>query len=221
MKAYAIIESCSIIAFMASRFREVIESIVYAGMKPGAPAAQSQRMRWLGPLRRPVERLLSGGSAPSDPLYLTNRTLGQKIRFAAAIGVPCLAVVTVMTLALSNYFVKKGPGPKPEPTARERAESILPNLGDIRVNTNRDVDVMELRIDRTSGIALLGTAMNNTAHEIQTAELVFDLVDSSGSQLGGVSQRLEKLAPQTRLDFRLPILQKTAQFALVREVRTR
>jgi hypothetical protein len=208
---------------MARRFREVIESIVFAGMKPGAPAPQSQRMRWLGPLRRPVERLLSGGPAPSDPLYLTNRTIGQRVRFAVVIGTPCVIVASLMILALSRYFVKKTPEPNLDPslaTVAALAAKTLPDMDHVKIDTNRDVDVMELHIDRTKGIVLTGTVMNKTAHEIHAADIVFDLTDSTGSQLGGVSQRFEDLAPQIRQDFRLTIEQSTARFALVREVRT-
>lgn len=209
---------------MARRFREVIESIVFAGMKPGGAAAQSPRMRWLGPLRAPVERFLSGGLAPSDPLYLTNRTFGQRIRFAVVIGTPCVIVASLMALALSDYFVKKTAEPKLDPSPAERAAmaaKMLPNMDNVKLDTNRDVDVMEVHIDRTKGIALMGTVMNNTTHEIHSAEIVFDLTDSYGSQLGGVSQQLENLAPQIRQNFRLPIEQSSARFVLVREVNTR
>src|SRR5581483_8422277 len=58
--------------------RKLWESVVYAGMKPGA-APQSVRIaRWFGPLSGPVERFLSAGK-PNDPLYLTNRSFGQKL----------------------------------------------------------------------------------------------------------------------------------------------
>ena len=206
---------------MFRRLRQFVESIMFAGMTPGAPAPQSQRLRWLGPLRRPVERLVSGGATPLDPLYLTNRTIGQRIRAALAIAVPCMIVLSLTGLAVGNYFVKKNPPAKPELSPAELAAKMLPNLDDVRIDTNRDVDIMEVHIDRTSGTALTGTVKNNTAHQIETADIVFDLTDSAGSQLGGVKQRLENLAPQTRTNFRLPIEQNTARFALVREVKTR
>jgi hypothetical protein len=209
---------------MFRRLRGVIESIVFAGMKPGGPAVQTQRLRWLGPFRQPVERLLSGGSAPLDPLYLTNRTFVQKARVPLLVGVPCFVAAGLIALGLNSYFVKKAPTPKYDLSLAERAAAaakMLPDIDHIKVDTNRDVDVMEVHIDSTGGTALLGTVKNNTAHEIRAADIVFDLTDSKGSQLGGVSQRLENLAPQTRVNFRLPIEQNNAKFALVREVRTR
>jgi hypothetical protein len=206
---------------MASRLREVIESILFAGMKPGAPVAQSQRMRWLGPLRRPIERILSGGPAPSDPLYLTNRTIWQKIRVVVVIGTPCVIVGSLMAMALTNYFVKKTVVPKLDPSPAEIAAKMLPNMDHIKLDTNRDVNILEVHVDHSKGTVLAGTIMNNTTHEIHTAEIVFDLTDSSGTQLGGVSQRIENLPPQIHQTFRLPIEQSDASFAFVREVKTR
>jgi hypothetical protein len=130
----------------------------------------------------------------------------------------------LIALGLNSYFVKKIPEPKYDLSVAERAAAaakMLPDIDHIKVDTNRDVDVMEVHIDSTGGTALMGTVKNNTAHEIRTADIVFDLTDSAGSQLGGVSQRLENLAPQTRVNFRLPIEQNNAKFALVREVKTR
>jgi hypothetical protein len=98
---------------------------------------------------------------------------------------------------------------------------MLPNMDQVKLDTNRDVDIMEVHVDSTKGTAVMGTVMNNTTHAIHSAEIVFDLTDSTGTQLGGVSQRLENLAPKIRQDFRLPIVQSTASFVLVREVKTR
>lgn len=208
---------------MFRRLRQIFESIAYAGMKPASAAAPARRLGWLGPLRGPAERLLSGGSTPLDPLYLTNRTFAQRARAWLVIGIPCLIVVGLVALATSSYFVKKTAMPNLDLSPAELAAAaakMLPDIDHIKVNTNRDVDVMEVRIDRGAGTSLMGTVKNNTAHEIRTADIVFDLTDSSGSQLGGVRQRLENLAPLTRVNFRLPIEQNNASYALVREVKT-
>ncbi|MBZ5620630.1 MAG: FxLYD domain-containing protein [Acidobacteriia bacterium] len=132
-----------------------------------------------------------------------------------------MMVAALMALSLGSYFVRKKPAPKREPTPAELAARMLPDMSNVKIETNRDVDVMEVHIDRSGAAALTGTVRNNTNHEIRTAEIVFDLTDSSGSQLGGVSQRLENLVPQKSLNFRLPIDQQDARFVLVREVRTR
>jgi hypothetical protein len=189
-------------------------------MKSGAPSAQVQRKGWLGPLRARLDRFLAGGPAPTDPLYLSRRTIGQRARTAAALGIPCLFVAGGITWALTNHFTKKVPVPKMDMSPGELAAKMLPNMGNVKLDTNRDVDVMEVHIDHSKGIAVMGTVMNNTTRQIASAEIIFDLTDATGSQLGGVSQRIENLPPQIRHIFRLPIEQSNARFVLVREVRT-
>ena len=76
---------------MLKRFRQFIDSIVFAGLKPDAPREQAKRTRWLGPLRGLAGAFLLR-PAPSDPLYLSNRTFDQKVKLGLAIAVPCLIV---------------------------------------------------------------------------------------------------------------------------------
>ncbi|HTS28293.1 MAG TPA: FxLYD domain-containing protein [Bryobacteraceae bacterium] len=206
---------------MARSFRDIVESIVFAGMKPGQPAAQVQNKGRFGRLRARLDRYLSGGPAPSDPLYLTRRTPWQRIRSAAVVIVPCLIVGSFMVLALTNRFAKKTPMPKLDLSPGEIAAKMLPNIDNVKLDTNRDLDLQEVHIDLSRGAALAGTVVNKTNHSISTAEIVFDLTDARGSQLGAVSERLENLSPQKSQQFRLPIEQTSARFALVREVRTR
>ncbi len=205
---------------MARSVRDIIESIVFAGMKPGTPASQPQRKGRFGALRARIDRWLAGGAAPSDPLYLSRRTVGQRLRRVAVVAAPCLVVAGLISLGLTRYFVKKTPMPKLDMSPAEIAAKMLPNMDSVKLNTNRDVDVVEVHVDHSKGTALMGTVMNNTTHPIEMTEIVFDLTDSTGSQLGGVSQRMENLAPQVRQNFRLPIEQTSANFVLVREVRT-
>ena len=87
-------------------------------------------MRWLGPLRGLVDRVLSR-PAPSDPLYLSNRTFDQKVKLGLAIAVPCLIVVGGIALGLSHFFQANGPGPAAEPSAAELAAKLLPNVDKI------------------------------------------------------------------------------------------
>src|ERR1022692_4753065 len=86
------------------RIRAFLESIVFAGMKPGAQTAPKRQLAWLGPLRGPVERLLSGGPAPTDPLYLTNRSLGRKLLSWSLVGIPCLVLLAGIGITLSNLL---------------------------------------------------------------------------------------------------------------------
>jgi hypothetical protein len=201
---------------MRNRFRQFIESVLFAGLKPGGRST-SGGMRWLGPLRAPFERFLSGPSS-ADPLYLSNRTLGQKLKLAAVVAVPALLVAGGLMLALSSRTPGTGPGV--EPTAAEINQRILPHLDkNIHVEVNRELEVMEVHIERTPDPKLACTVRNNTSHAIQNGEVVFDLTDSSGSQLGAVRVPMSLPASSTT-KFQISIRQQSAAFALVREVRT-
>jgi hypothetical protein len=202
------------------RLRELFESIVFAGMKPGTRQGQTEGMKWLGPLRGLVERLLSG-SAPSDPLYLTNRSLGRTIKSWSLVAIPCLFIVGLVVFTLSKDY--SGPpeaAPEKEPSAEEAARQILPNIPmDIKIDSNKDVEVLQVHVDR-SALKVAGTVRNNTAHAIAAADVIFNLANASGSEVGAVSGHIENLPPKTTRDFEFPIKQRDAAFVLVRELST-
>ena len=110
------------------RIREFFESIVFAGMKPASQAAPKPQLKWLGPLRGLAERFLSGGPAPTDPLYLTNRTPGQKLRSWGLIAIPCLVLLGGVAITLSSYLDPPAPPPAKELTAAEITAKLLPNM---------------------------------------------------------------------------------------------
>jgi hypothetical protein len=205
---------------MLKRFRRFLDSIVFAGMKPGTPREPAKGLRWLGPLRGPVDRILSG-TAPSDPLYLSNRTFEQKVMLWLAIAVPCLILAGVTVLGLSRYYHAKGPGPALEPPAAAMATKLLPNLDKtLRTDVIEDVQVLDVHVEREGGMKVAGTVKNNTDRPIHTAEVFLNLTDETGSHLGAVRAQVDNLAPHATVQFQLPIEQKDAVFALVREVTT-
>lgn len=176
------------------RLRELFDSIVFAGMN---------------------------GSAPADPLYLTNRSLGRTIKSWSLVAIPCLFIVGLVAFTLSKDY--SGPpeaAPRKEPSAEETARKILPDIArDIKIDSNKDVEVVQVRVDR-SAMKLAGTVRNNTAHAIAVADVVFDLANTSGSQVGAVRGHIENLPPKTAKDFEFPIKQRDATFVLVRELST-
>ena len=201
------------------RLRAFFESIVFAGLKPVARPGQAEGKGRLGPLRGLIDRLLSR-DASKDPLYLTNRTLGQKVRAWAVVGVPCLLLIGVVTLALSRYYFDPQDAPPPkEMTPGEISRKILPNIGkDIQIDTNRDVEVVEVHVQHDAGLKLSGSVRNNSASNIAAVDVVFTLTDTAGSQVGAVNWHGENLAPKAVKAFQVPIQQPNAEFALVREV---
>jgi hypothetical protein len=203
---------------MASRFRKHLESVVYARMKPGKPKAESKRMRGLGPLRGPVERLLSGGGR-QDPLYLSNRTFRQKLVGWVKVGVPLLVVVVAVIVAFRMHRRDDKPAEVLSPA--EVAAKMLPDLNKpIHVDSNTDIAVVEVYVDHAAGDKLVGKFRNTTDHEIQSGEVDFTLTGSHGTQVGSVNVKVSKLAAGATVPFAQPIAEKSATFALVREVHT-
>jgi hypothetical protein len=205
---------------MLKRFRQFIDSIVYAGLKPDTPREQTKRKGWLGPLGGLVDRILSR-PAPSDPLYLSNRTFDQKVRLALLIAVPCVILTGGVLLLLSNTFQANDTGPAAEPSAAVLAAKLLPNIDKtIKIEVNKDVQVLEAHVESQGGMKVAGVVKNNTDRMIHTTEIVLNLTDRTGSHLGAVSVKVGDLAPNATVRFQVPIEQKDATFALVREVST-
>ena len=197
-----------------------------AGSMAKSPDGFSSRgetggMRWLGPLGSWINRRLNAPAA-ADPLYLSNRTLGQKLKVWIPLALPGLAVAVVVYLGLTGRFASEAAPTSPAaviPPA-EIAARMLPNLGDLSVHTNHDLEVLDARIVHGATTTIEGTVRNNTTRLIYAAEIVFDLTDANGSQLGGVTGRVNHLEPQARTPFKLPIQQPRAVFVLVRELHT-
>jgi hypothetical protein len=206
---------------MLKRLRQFIDSIVFAGLKPDAPREQQTKgRRWLGPLHGLVDRLLSR-PAPSDPLYLSNRTFDQKVKLWLAIAIPCVVLAGGVLLLLSNIFQANDLGPGAEPSAAELAAKLLPNVDKtIKIDVNKDVQVLEAHLEHEGGMKVAGTVKNNTDHLIHSTEIILNLTDKTGSHLGAVSAHVDDLAPNATMKFQTPIEQKEAVFALVREIST-
>jgi hypothetical protein len=205
---------------MLKRIRGFVDSVVFAGLKPGSPRDQTKPMRRLGPLRVLLERVFLR-PAPTDPLYLSNRTFDQKVKRGLAIALPCLIVVGVTALALSHFFHASESAPGAEPSAAELAAKLLPDADKIiNIEVNRDVQVVEVHVEREGGMKVTGTVKNNTDRLIHTTEIILNLTDQGGSFLGAVSAQVDNLAPNATVKFQAPIEQTDAAFVLVREIQT-
>lgn len=200
---------------MAKSFRQFVESVIYAGMKPDMPPSQARTTGLLGPLRALFEKLLNG-AAPDDPFYLTNRTLGERAKVWLLIALPILFVAGVIGIGVWGYIEKRDSAPQ-ELTPQEAAAKMLPDLNKpMELSVNRDLEVLEARVKQGEPVTLVGSIRNVTDKTIGRTEVVFDLTDARGSRLGAVSVPLESVAPQQVVKFELPIEQRTAAFALRR-----
>ena len=201
---------------MVRRVRNFCNSLLNAPAKlpaPGAPARPSRR----GSL---LERWLSGPSS-SDPLYLTNRTFIQKARLWLLIGIPSVALAAFSALSSSGYFQREPVQPAAVLAGDSASEQMpLPSLDRVHVNTGRDIDLLSVEVNRDAGTILKGRVRNNTDRHFRSVDLIFDLTDAAGSQLGAVSVHLASLQAKGMTEFHLSLEQKTAVNALIRDVRT-
>ncbi|HMD70172.1 MAG TPA: FxLYD domain-containing protein [Bryobacteraceae bacterium] len=198
--------------------RKLWESIVYAGMRPDSAPSAPRSGRRLGRFRDKVERFLSGGPAPSDPLYLTNRSIFQRARVAILVLIPCLILLGLLALGVSHRL-RVREKPVHQPTPAEIAQATLPNLvKNIQITTDHDLEVAEARIQHGDPTMVVGTVKNNTAHAIDNARVVFTLTTEVGAKLGYVAVHIEHVDPKSTAPFSLGIEQENAAFALVREI---
>ena len=106
--------------------------------------------------------------------------------------------------------------------AGERTAKVLPNVDKgFTTDYSRDVDILEAAVSRSADRTLAGKVRNNTDHIVRSTDIVFDVTDEEGSQLGGVAVRIENLAPKSIAPFKIALEQREATAAMVREVHSR
>ena len=156
-----------------------------------------------------MERYLAGGRVPGDPLYLSNRTIGQRIRTAILIGVPCLLVVLGV-----NAWIRS----RHKLTNEEAAAQMLSKLDitKLHVAANRDLEVLDVAIQNNHVVS--GTVRNNTGHTIDGATVYFDLTDRAGTRLAAVAADIPQVLSHETASFRVAC-DENAVYAFVREVR--
>ncbi len=169
-------------------------------------------------LRHIFESVVYAGMKPRDPFYLSNRTTGQRIRLAALIAIPFVAVLGGVALASMGYFNSSSQLPPPaKPLSNaEIAARTLPVLKqDIPIETNRDLQVLDVFVGRGR---ISGSVKNATTRALGAAEVIFELTDARGSRVGAVSCRFTRLAPGSSTPFENVIPQTGAAYAVVREI---
>jgi hypothetical protein len=182
---------------MPKSFREKIEDLLFAGLKPRVAGDQN------------------------DPLYLTNRTWQKRARLWLLIALPCLLVVAGIGLAMSGVFKKRDVAAIELTRAEVAAKALPPEvLAKISVNVQRDLDIMELHVEHEGTTRVVGRLRNQTTKSFNHAELTFDLADAMGSRVGAVTAEVEHIAPGATMPFAVSIPQSSAMVAMVRDVQT-
>jgi hypothetical protein len=170
---------------------------------------------WLSQLRRRFEKVLSG-SAPSDPLYLSNRTWKQKLRLASLIAAPVVLLGVIILVGSTDmlHLIKSDPY---EHNLKQTAPVRTAALPDPKL-TPKDLDVVDLRIVRDKTPVITGLVRNNTDRAVGSVEVSYYLADGAGSLMGSESTAVENLQPHASVPFRTPLKTLNAQFVLVRDV---
>ncbi len=203
---------------MANRIKTFFESLIFAGLKPGG-GAQAPRRGRLGPLREKIERFLSGGRAPSDPFYLSNRSWKQKLRLAVGIAVPGALLLGALALVFTNVYAPTAAPPKETP-ASEILAKLLPNLEKtIQLDKYPDAEFVELRVRRDGPRALVGVLRNKTDRVI-SVEFDADLADLNGARVGSITKRVEKAPAKGLISFEFPLDNADAAVVFIRRMRT-
>jgi hypothetical protein len=172
-----------------------------------------------GSLRNRFRRILDGPDI-HDPLYLTNRSLGQRVRLGLLVATPVVIVCALVALAVSNKITKKS-APPVEVSAAEMAARSLPDLSQtIKVPMNTDLQVDQAAVEPVSPPYVSGIMRNTSDRRYPYAKPIFDLADATGSEIGTVSTELHDLAPHSVVKFRFPIQHTGGVFVLLREIVT-
>lgn len=201
---------------MAKSFRQIIDSILFAGMKSGVAPSQPRQMPVVGRLHERLDRFLNG-TAPDDPFYLTNRTWPQRMKVWLLIAVPVLVVAAIIGFGVVMPGVRHERQPAESATKPVGAKVLSSDLDKpIQLPVREDLELLEARIDHGTPVKLVGQIRNRTDRTISRRELVFDLTDIRGGRLGAVSVTAPDVPPHQAVTFQLPIQQTTAAFAMMR-----
>jgi hypothetical protein len=200
---------------MANRFqslRDFFERLVFAGLKPDAPAGP--RKSKLKSLIASAEDLAGRGLKPDEATPIPPpASLRRKLAIGAGVlvllgGVYGLAIVLQRPAERKATLTSGGP--------------ILPLLPPgFKVEKNKDLAVEEIEFKRTGEVReITGRLRNLTDKNFAHCEVSFDVTTRQGTQLGGVTTTVQNLPPRGVIEFRIPVPQKEAGFAMVRELRT-
>lgn len=185
------------------------------------PEGKSRLDRWrkrFDPLRARMDLFISG-RAPSDPLYLTNRTWKQKLKIALLIAAPVLLLTVLVTIGATNPFrlhqeeADESPPAETAPPAAPR--KALPDP----ISASTELEVVNIRIARdVHPPVVTGMVRNKTGRKVVTAEVSYYLADTAGSLVGTGKTEVANVAPHGSVAFRMPLKIATAEYVFARDV---
>jgi hypothetical protein len=174
-------------------------------------------LSWLDRLRQRFERFLSG-RAPSDPLYLSNRTWAQKLKVAALIAVPVLILGALVMVGATDMFHFTKVDPYEHPLADAQPVSDTKPAPDPKLSRT-DLEVINIHISKDENPPVVtGIIRNNTNQKVDSAVVSFYLADERGSLMGTETTQVQDVGPHNIVTFRAPLKIMNAEYVLVREV---
>lgn len=193
------------------RLRASLERLAFAGLKPDAAVAAKKSK--ISTLIESAEDLAGRGLRPEEKPLRGPMTLGQKLGIVAGILLVGLFVYVLVTVLRHPAEQAESTAPPPPPV------EIVPK--GFKVDKNKDLEVVEINFDKNKEPKeITGTLRNLTDRTFAKCEISFDVTTRGGEQLGGVTTTVNGLEPHGSARFRIPVPQKEAGFAMVRELRT-
>jgi hypothetical protein len=198
--------------------RSLIEKVLFAGLKPGGKLVAEKRSGPLAGIRDWIDRFVNGGR-PKDPLYLSNRSWGERLRLGIVVAVPCLLVGGVMSLFIAGVFRPK-PAPPKELTAAELMAKILPNMDEsIDFKLSKDASVESVSVSREGPRRVFG-AVRNTTDRVVSVEMELRFTDQYVSNIGSQVFVVDKVPANGTTNFSFPLNIENAVYAVVHRVQT-
>ncbi len=165
-------------------------------MDPQGKRSSSRFKAW-------VNRLISG-KAPSDPLYLSNRSMWDRLW-------PWIAAAAFFTVMLVGWRMAV-------PHRQPVAPVLLPDSKIAGASFPRfassKLEVLGVEV-LADGSKLVGAVRNKTGQTIARGRLSFELQDGDGQYTGATEMDLRQIPPGKITKFELPIRQEDTRVVLV------
>jgi len=172
----------------------------------------------LDPWRKRFEIFLSG-QAPSDPLYLTNRTWQQKLKIASLIVVAAVLLIALVAIGATDPFRFRKMDTYDHPVAENPSPAAPQKQLPDPILASEGLEAVDVRIERDAHPPVVtGMVRNNSDRRVDAAEVRYYLANAKGSVVGAGTSGVRNLAPHGRAGFRAPLTIATAEYVIVRDV---
>jgi hypothetical protein len=200
-------------ANLFARWRSSLERLIFAGLRPDEAAAPKKSKSKMASLMESAEDLAGRGLKSEEKELPGPATLGQKLGIVAGILMVVVFVYVLVRVLGHPAQQTESTAPPPPPV------QIVPN--GFKVDKNKDLEVVHMEFNKNKEPKeIIGTLHNLTDKSFAKCEVSFEVTTRMGEQLGGVTTTVNGLEPHGSVKFRIPVPQKEAGFAMVRELRT-